>query len=340
MAAFAAVSCRTESNSGEESVILVKTETAKSFSASTAGEYPFISKPFRTSVLSFKVGGTIDRLEIYPGNHYRRGDIIAEIQTRDFRIRKERAQAVYDQMKAEFERVAVLFEKGNVPASAYEKAKADCITSKMAYEEACNALEDTRLVAPFDGYASEVFIDNYQDIKPSEPVVSLIDISKLKIEIYVTQEVAMSAGAFGSVDIVFDALGGETFKAKVVETSMGTGRNNLSYTMTALLPNPDGRLLSGMSGKAMLNPEGTSCVRSGVVVPSSALCHRPQTGDFVWVVDRNTLSVSMRKVSGSELLPGGDVLIRDGLAEGETVATTGLRFLCEGMNVRINGGLS
>ena len=44
--------------------------------------------------LSFRVGGPIDRFDVYAGNGYERGNIIAEIDPRDFRIRKERAEAV------------------------------------------------------------------------------------------------------------------------------------------------------------------------------------------------------------------------------------------------------
>mgnify|MGYP002242146591 CR=1 FL=1 len=86
-------------------------------------EFPFIARPFRTSELSFRVGGPIDRFDVYAGNRYERGNIIAEIDPRDFRIRKERAEAVYRQSKAEFERIEALYRKENISASTYEKAK-------------------------------------------------------------------------------------------------------------------------------------------------------------------------------------------------------------------------
>ena len=67
---------------------------------SSEREFSFISKPFKETELSFRVGGPIDRFEVYAGNYYQRGDIIAEIDSRDFRIRKERAEAIYNQAKA------------------------------------------------------------------------------------------------------------------------------------------------------------------------------------------------------------------------------------------------
>lgn len=80
-------------------------------------EFPFIARPFRTSELSFRVGGPIDRFDVYAGNRYERGNIIAEIDPRDFRIRKERAEAVYRQSKAEFERIeAYTGKRTSLPA--------------------------------------------------------------------------------------------------------------------------------------------------------------------------------------------------------------------------------
>ena len=180
-------------------------------------EFPFIARPFRTSELSFRVGGPIDRFDVYAGNRYEQGNIIAEIDPRDFRIRKERAEAVYRQSKAEFERIEALYRKENISASTYEKAKADYISAKTAFDTAVCELEDTRLTAPFTGYVGEVYIEKFQDVKATQPVVSLIDIHQLRIEIYVPQEIAYAAQSSDSIRICFDAIPGQTYRAKVIQ---------------------------------------------------------------------------------------------------------------------------
>lgn len=121
-----------DTKSGQE--LLIYTSNATLLAQESNKEFPFIAQPFRTSELSFRVGGPIDRLDVYAGNRYKQGSIIAEISPRDFRIRKERAEAVYQQAKTEFERIEVLYGKENISASTYEKAKADCVSAKMAFE--------------------------------------------------------------------------------------------------------------------------------------------------------------------------------------------------------------
>ena len=68
--------------------IRVKVAEAETLVPSSEREFSFISKPFKETELSFRVGGPIDRFEVYAGNFYHRGDIIAEIDSRDFRIRQ------------------------------------------------------------------------------------------------------------------------------------------------------------------------------------------------------------------------------------------------------------
>lgn len=318
--------------SGKEKEQTLRVEVARAVRVQEGGskEFSFISKPFRTTELSFRVGGPINRFEVYPGNSYRRGDVIAEIDPRDFRISKERTEAVYAQAKAEFERIKVLYEKENLSASSFEKAKADYALARTAYETACNALADTRLVAPFDGYVGEVYIEKFQDVKATQPVLSFIDVNRMKIEAYVTQDIAFGAQQMDSVRLSFDADPGRQYLAKVVEVSKGTTRNNLSYLLTAVLPNQGDKLLAGMSGRIFFDASGAPGIGS-VVIPQVALCHRPSEGDYVWVVEEKTRKVSQRKIATGDLLPDGKVSVIKGLQAGETVAVSGLRFLSSGM---------
>lgn len=314
----------------------VKVVRAASGAQGSRQEFSFISVPFRTSELSFRVGGPIDRFEVYAGNYYKQGDIIAEIDPRDFHIRKQRTEAVYQQAKAEFGRIEALYGKNNISASTFEKAKADYISAKTAYETAVNELEDTRLVAPFNGYAGEVYMEKFQDVKPSQPVISFIDIDRLKIETYVTQEVAFSPVVGQEASLRFDALPEKEYRAKVVEVSKNTTANNLSYLLTALLPNSGGQLPAGMSGKLSLQLEADT-LSPAVIVPQKAVCHRPAEGDYVWAVDPDTRKVARKKVTLGKLLPGGNIVVISGLSPEETVAVSGLRFLSDGMTVRITG---
>lgn len=316
-----------------ESPLVVEITRAVPAETAQRKEFPFISKPLRTSELSFRVSGPIEQFDVYAGNFYRRDAVIAEIDPRDFRLRYQRAEATWRRAKADYERIEALYRKDNVSASSYEAARAEHVAAETAYETAANDLEDTKLRAPFDGYVGEVFIERFQDVKASQPVVTLTDISELRIEIYVTQDIAMRADELREVSLVFDQMPDQEFTARVVDCARSTTPNNLSYLLTALLPNPDGKLPAGLSGRVCFDlPAAAS---RAVAIPQAALCHRPTVGDYVWAVDTPTGRVAQRPVTPGELLPGGRIVVSSGLKRGETVATSGLRFLSDGMEVQV-----
>lgn len=193
----------------------------------------------------------------------------------------------------------------------------------------------THLIAPFNGYVGEVYIEKFQDVKATQPIISFIDIDQLKLEIYVTQDIARAAQALDTIQVRFDAQPDKVYNAKIMEISKGTTRNNLSYLLTALLPNKEGKLLAGMSGKASLNAPSVSTLSQGAAIPQTALCHRPTEGDYLWVVNSKTQQVTKRKVKKGDLLPNGYVSITEGLYPDETVANSGLRFLSDGMKISV-----
>lgn len=332
---LAVTSCSSKDEQSQTKPMLVQVARVQEQAVEAKKEFSFISKPYRSSELSFRVSGPIVHFDVHAGNYYKQGALIAEIDPRDFKLRKQRAEALYHQAKEEFNRIEVLYQKNNISASAYEKAKADCTSAQMAFETATNELNDTKLVAPFNGYVGETYIEQHQDVKAAQPVVSFVDISQLKIEAYVPQAIAFNAGEIEHISLAFDADPSKRYTAKVLDISKSTTRNNLSYLLTASLPNPTNDLLAGMSGKLFfdMSAKGGETL---MVVPQTAICHRPSLGDYVWVINKSTSQVSVRKVELGVLLPKGFVAIASGVQPNEDVAISGLRFLSEGMSVEVS----
>lgn len=321
------VSCASnEAVSNKNKKMSVKSATVQTETPDGIQTFSFISKPYRSTLLSFRVGGPIEKFDVQTGNYFRKGEVIASIDPRDFKIKAERAEAIYRQADAEFKRIEILFNKNNISASQFEKAKAEYVSAKTAYETASNELKDTKLIAPFDGYVGEVFIEKFQDVKASQQIISFDEIEKLKIEIYVPQNIAFNGDQFKTVSLSFDAIPNETFTATVIELSKNTTKNNLSYLLTAMLPNSNAKLLAGMSGRVNFNVAG----EASMVIPQMAIRNRPSMGDYVWVIDPSTSAVAMRSVKTGKQLSNGTIVITEGLQEGEKVAVTGVDFLTNG----------
>lgn len=293
--------------------------------------YTFISQPFRTSELSFRVGGPVCVFDVQNGQFFREGELIASIDERDFLIRKQRADAVFRQAEADYKRISHLYEKGNISGVSYEKARADYEKAKADYESAANDLKDTRLYAPFDGYVQWTHIERYQDVSPSSPVVTFIDLSKIKVEAYLPEDMAMSYCAnrvFNSA-VTFDALPDTIFLPIDTYLTQSTTDNRISYLFTAILDNESNDLLGGMAGSLnILCQIPSSAVRERVSIPQQAVCHTDETGNFVWRVDEEN-RVCKTPVIVGKLKKGDWVEVLSGLAVGERIAVSRLSYLSE-----------
>lgn len=330
-----AMVCSCSDNGGVQPIEEVQVKTAEVVKAkgSAGRSFPFISKPYNQTNLSFRVGGPLGMFDIQPGYFYRKGEEIASIDNRDFLIRKNRAEAVYDRAKVEFGRISSLYSKNNVSGSSYEKSKADYEVARSEYENACNELQDTELVAPFDGFVQTVYIEPFQDIRAWQPAISFIDLSRIRIETYVPEDVALKIGNGNfdkqNVEIVFDACPEKVFNPSEMHISRTTSDNNISYLMTAVMDNVDSGFVGGMSGTVSLN---FSDSREGLAVPQAAICYSNHTGSMVWKIEGGKAVPVPVMMTGLE---NGMVSVTGRLSEGDVVAVSRQSMLSEDISVQI-----
>lgn len=67
--------------------------------------------------------------------------------------------------------------------------------ARADFDMAANELADTRLLAPFDGYVQQTYIERHQTVRPQQAVVTFIDLSQVKAEVYVPEDMAVALRA-------------------------------------------------------------------------------------------------------------------------------------------------
>lgn len=242
-------SCK-ETATKEEQPTAVRTAKATETPKETTRSYTFISRPYRVTELSFRVGGPVKTFDVQNGQFFRKGELIASIDDRDYIIRQKRTATTLAQAESEYRRISALYERDNISAASFEKALADYEKVRTDYDDATNALNDTKIYAPFDGYVQQTHIEKYSDVKPSVPVVTFIDLSKVKAEAYITESMASSFQKKEQMDITagFSTLPEKTFKPAETFVTQSTADNNISYLLTLIIDNKDNSLMGGMTG--------------------------------------------------------------------------------------------
>lgn len=335
---FSLYSCKeAETKTGQPTA--VKTSTAVEPKNETSHQYSFISKPYRITQLSFRVGGPLTTFNVQNGQFFRKGELIAAIDDRDYIIRQKRAATTLAQAESEYKRISTLYEKDNISAASYEKAQADYEKAQTDYEDATNSLNDTRIYAPFDGYIQQTYIEKYSDVKPSVPVVTFIDLSKVKAEAYITEKTAASIQKKEKIklDVSFSTLSGDKFIPEETFVTQSTVDNNISYLLTVILNNKNNSLMGGMSGFIDISYpysfSSLSSVNETVIIPQAAVCHNSSTGEYVWRIDDNTAKLT--QVKTGKLTKDNNIEIISGLSAGDKVAVSRLYQLSDNEPIRI-----
>ncbi len=191
--------------------------------------FPGKAKALKEVSLSFRVGGPLNALAVDDGMKVKKGDLIARIDVRDFKVtvktleaKLAASKAQYAEAKRQYKRYENLVKANAASKSAfdqmkagYEMAEAQVRADSKSLEAAKNALKDTALYAPFDGYVDKVFIENHETVGQGQPIVTVVDLSKMEIGISLPETLLPVLDNFTAFECEFTALPGVKHTAKI-----------------------------------------------------------------------------------------------------------------------------
>ncbi|MBT8328343.1 MAG: biotin/lipoyl-binding protein, partial [Desulfofustis sp.] len=70
--------------------------------------------------MTTKIAGTVEEVMVKEGDTVREGDVLIQIESADYRIALERAQAAFNLAKADYQRDKTVYSKGVIPTAELE----------------------------------------------------------------------------------------------------------------------------------------------------------------------------------------------------------------------------
>ena len=329
--------CQKKEETKAENIRPVKAVQVQTAAALLSKGLPAVSAEHREVDLSFRVGGPLIKLNIEAGTAVKKGQLLAQIDPRDYQVVLVGFEGRMNQAKAEEQRYNNLYQKGSVSKNEYDIKLANYLEAKSNYENAVNNLKDTKLYAPFDGFIDKKLVENFQEVKASQTIATLLDLSKIEIHTHVPENLALFFPQFEGYNVVFDAYPEQQFTAILKE--IGKSPVPAGYPLSLYLnykntPGSDLLIAPGLTCSvdiAMASDRGIS----SFVVPLSAVFEGDQPDDpAVWIMDKNTNSVSKRTVTVGTLISHSSIEIQGGLKTGEWIITAGVHELTEGQKVK------
>ncbi|MEP6848134.1 MAG: efflux RND transporter periplasmic adaptor subunit [Acidobacteriota bacterium] len=282
------------------------------------------------------------------------------------------AKATLDLAETEYTRAAKLLETGDISRSQFDQRKTQRDQARSAYQTALNGanqrfaairtataqvqtaqsavkasqaavgaaqaqvssaqkgVNDTAVLAPITGYVSERVADVGEYISPSTPnskIATIVRTSTLRLKIDVPEQSIGKISTGQTISLQTTSYPDRNFAGTVARIAPGVSTSARTMTVEADVPNTEGLLKPGQFATVRI---AQSKPEPAVMVPVAAV---RTDGDVsrVFVIKDGAAHEKLVQLG----LPEGDLIqIKQGLVEGDVVATSNVSVLSDGIFVR------
>lgn len=303
------------------------------------------------SKISFKVSGTIQKLNVEVGSAVRKGDLIAVLDPEDYTLQVQDARASLAQAKAQlrnatadYERVRGLYENRNASKqdldgarAQFESAAANVESVEKRLELSSNQLAYTRLRSPLDGSIASSEVEVNENVQAGQTICMITGDSDIEVEVAIPGILIAQIRESSAVIATFDALPGREFSGTVTEIGVAATEMATTFPVTVRLDKADDEARSGMAAEVAFQ-FGSVGGRDRYIVPTVAV-GEDREGRFVYAVQTSGeagIGVVARKPVTVGELTGEGLVVFDGISDGEFIVTAGVSKLSDGQRVRFN----
>lgn len=310
---------------------LVKTAEVKEHKGAYTISYPGRIQAASDVKLAFRVAGPILKVYAKEGEFVRKGQLLAELDPRDYQLQYDATKAEYNQVKGESDRVIELYRRNSVPVNEYDKAVAASERVTALYNARKNALGDTRLKAPFSGYIQKKYFDAPEIVGQGLPVLAMIDNDYLEVNIDIPSSDYIRSENFVDFYCTADVYPDVVLPLEFLDINRKANFNQLFKVRFRIKKEHGLKLAAGMSASVTINYVPSS--GNLVIVPISALFQK-EGKSFVWLYNTQDNVVKMSPVEVREVLKDGGAVVKSSLHKGQWVVSAGANSLKEGQRVK------
>lgn len=239
-----------------------------------------------------QVSGIISKIFVDFNSNVRKGQVIAILDTTALAASVEEAsanlfrnQVTLNQQKRNFERTKLLFDEKVVAQadydqalSDYETAQANFRSAKSTYNRALINLRYATIVAPVSGVVVSRAVDVGQTVAASFSTPTLFaianDLTKMQVQASIDEADIGKIKVDQEVTFTVDAYDDQVFEGSVrqIRLQPTTTQNVVKYTVIINAPNPDLKLMPGMTANITVKIQEAKDI---LKVPASALRFTP-----------------------------------------------------------------
>ncbi|MDG1202700.1 MAG: efflux RND transporter periplasmic adaptor subunit [SAR86 cluster bacterium] len=135
------------------------------------------------SKVAFQIGGKVQTISVDIGDKVEKGTVLAELDNREILANLNQADAKYKLAEQLLERFKDLKAQGHISIQELDKAESDFVVAKSQQDFYQVKLEQTKILAPFNGLIQSRYLDEGTVINPGLPVLEILDSEKVEAHI-------------------------------------------------------------------------------------------------------------------------------------------------------------
>jgi membrane fusion protein, multidrug efflux system len=190
-----------------------------------------------TVMLSFRVPGVVTKVNVDENQRVKQGDVLVELDSRDYQNALDQAQAQVGALQARletaqknFERMQALIQRGSVPQQQFDQAKSDRDTLQRQLAAAQASADQaklnsgyTEMTAPEDGTIAKRAVEVGMLAPVGQPMLGFVE-SKERWVLANFKETDLDDVRVGrKAEVTVDAIPGRVFEGVVESLSPSTG---------------------------------------------------------------------------------------------------------------------
>lgn len=204
------------------------------------------TRAIRAVDLTPQAAGRIVQIGFTPGGTVARGDLLLQLDDRAERADLKAAEATLAEARASFDRQQRLHRAGSASDAVFQGAQAALLRAEAARELAQVALEDRRLIAPFDGVIGLSDLVEGEWIDSSTSVATLDDLSVIEVAFRVPETLLPRLRHGQRVNLTTAAWPDRVFQAGLSGIDSRIEAQSRSVALRATIDNADRALAGGM----------------------------------------------------------------------------------------------
>jgi membrane fusion protein, multidrug efflux system len=290
-----------------------------------------------------ELDGKVVAIAFEPGSTAQAGDLLVQQDTTTEAAQLRSAEAAVDLARINLERARELRSRATIAQSELDAADAQFKQTSAQADNIRATIAKKTIRAPFAGRLGIRQVNLGQSLKAGDPIVSLQALDPIFVNFMLPQQRLGQLTRGLAVQVTSDALPGQTIEGRITAINPDVDSATRNVRVEATVANASERLHPGMYVNASVILPASDPV---LVIPATAVLYAPY-GDSVFVVENHrddrtgqTGQVLRQQFVRLGLHRGDFVAVTSGVKAGETVVTTGVFKLRNGITVVVDNRLA